>query len=136
MGEGSDNQTGCTQWGQPELCGGLHLPPMGTTGEGLLRPMRKASARIQGLKRGGSRFSKLGGLENLCKSTSRRDVPARWPLGGATFRSPPGRAAPGPPGLPSGNGVVQELDLHWVEFAAAVFVPLGVDPHPEGVFTL
>jgi hypothetical protein len=33
MGEGSDNQTGCTQWGQPELCGGLRLPPMGTTGE-------------------------------------------------------------------------------------------------------
>jgi hypothetical protein len=35
MGEGSDNQMGCTQWGQPELYGGLHLSPMGTTGKGL-----------------------------------------------------------------------------------------------------
>jgi hypothetical protein len=61
---------------------------------------------------------------------------ARGPLVGATFRLPTGREAPGSSGLPSGNGVVQEPGLHWVEFAAAGFVPLGVDPHPEGVLTL
>jgi hypothetical protein len=105
-------------------------------GMDLLRPTRKASARIQGLKRGGSRFSKLGGwrtnLRVLAGVTS-------WP--GASrkvrpSRSPPGRAAPGPPGLPVGNGDVQELDLRRVEAIAVVFVPLGVNPHPEGVLTL
>jgi hypothetical protein len=30
---------------------------------------------------------------------------------GATFRSPPGRAAPGPSGLPTGNGGVQKFDF-------------------------
>lgn len=44
-------------------------------------------------------------------------------------RLPPGWAAPGPAGLPSGDGAVQELDLVGSEVAAAVFVPLGVDPH-------
>ena len=43
-------------------------------------------------------------------------------------------AALGPPVLLSGNGVVQELEFHWVEFAAPACVPLGVDPHPEGAF--
>lgn len=107
---------------------------MGTTGGGLLRPVRKASARIQGLKRGGSRFSKLGGLENRCNSTSRRDVPSPLAaLGAATFRSPPGRAAPGPSGLPTGNGGVQKFDLFRVELAATVLLPLGMHPHAEGV---
>src|SRR4051794_36053935 len=46
----------------------------------------------------------------------------------------PGRAAPGPSGPPTGDGAVQEPDLFSVELAAAVFVPLGVDPHPEAVF--
>jgi hypothetical protein len=54
-------------------------------------------------------------------------VPGRRGIG--TFRSTPGRAAPGPPGLPSGNGCVQELDPQRFEFAAAEFVPLRVDPH-------
>jgi hypothetical protein len=58
MGEGSDNQTVCTQWGQPELCGGSACPQWVQPGRGsLLRALRKASARIQGLERGGSRFS-------------------------------------------------------------------------------
>jgi hypothetical protein len=51
-------------------------------------------------------------------------------------RSPPARAAPGPSGLPPGNGGVQEFDLRRVEGAAAVFVPLGVYPHSEGVFAV
>jgi len=50
---------------------------MGTTGKRVFAATYKeASARIQGLKRGGSRFSKLGGLENRCNSTSRREVPS------------------------------------------------------------
>jgi hypothetical protein len=48
----------------------------------------------------------------------------------------PGWAAPGPSGLPTGHGLIQALDPGGVEVAAAVFVPLGVDPHPEGVFPL
>jgi hypothetical protein len=45
MGEGSDNQTVCTQWGQPELCGGLRLPPMGTTGKRVLAASHEESPR-------------------------------------------------------------------------------------------
>jgi hypothetical protein len=52
------------------------------------------------------------------------------------FRSRPGRAAPGPSGLPAGNRIVQELDLHRIELAAAAFVPLGVDLHPNGTTSL
>jgi hypothetical protein len=86
MGEGSDNQTVCTQWGQGGLCGGLRLPPMGTTGERVFAgPMRKASARVQGLERGGSRFSELGGLENHSECTGRSGVLAGGVLGGADF---------------------------------------------------
>jgi hypothetical protein len=47
-----------------------------------------------------------------------------------------GWAAPGPSDLPTGNGPIQELDPGGVEFASTVYVPLGVDPHPEGVFPL
>jgi hypothetical protein len=69
---------------------------MGTTGEGvLLRPMRKASARIHGLKRGGSRFSKLGGLENRCNSTSWRDVPGPRAAGRRDLRATYGEGGPG-----------------------------------------
>ena len=46
-----------------------------------------------------------------------------------------GWAPPGPSDLPTGNGPIQELDPGGVEVAAAVFVPLGVDPHPEGVLS-
>jgi len=42
MGEGSDNQRVARQWGQPELRGGLHLTPVGTTPAGL------AAALLQG----------------------------------------------------------------------------------------
>jgi hypothetical protein len=137
MGKGSDNQTVCTQWGQPELCGGLRLPPMGTTGKRVFAATyEEASARIQGLKRGGSRFSKLGGLENHGNSTGPRNVLAAGLSGGGPFGSPLGRAAPGPSGLPPGNGGVQEFDLRRVEVAAAAFVPLRMDPDPEGMFTL
>lgn len=41
-----------------------------------------------------------------------------------------------PPGLPSGNGVVQEREFDGVELAATVCVALGVEPLPEGLFTL
>jgi hypothetical protein len=86
-----------------------------------------------GLKRGGSRLSKLGGLESRCKSTSGPDLLA---AGDVTVRSPPGRAATGSSCLPPGSCIVQELDLQKVEFAAAAFVPLRVNPDPEGMFTL
>jgi len=56
--------------------------------------MRKASARIQGLKRGGSRFSKLGGLENHSKGTSRRDVLAAGLPGSAAFQITAGGGGP------------------------------------------
>jgi hypothetical protein len=60
---------------QPELCGGLRLPPMGTTGKRVIAASyEEASARIQGLERGGSRFSELGVLENQSKGTSRCEV--------------------------------------------------------------
>lgn len=95
MGEGSDNQTGCTQWGQPELCGGLHLPPTGTTGKRVLAPAyEEASARIQGLKREGSRFSKLGGLENHSKGTSPGEVLTGGLPGGAAFQVNAGEGGP------------------------------------------
>lgn len=47
------------------------------------------------------------------------------------FRSPPGSAATGSPRLPPGKGIIEELDLHGVEVAAAPFEPLGVDPTPS-----
>jgi hypothetical protein len=49
-------------------------------------------------------------------------------------RSPPESAAPPSAGLPAGNGLIQKPGPSRVEFAAAVFVSLGVDPHSEGVF--
>jgi hypothetical protein len=51
-------------------------------------------------------------------------------------RLPAGRAATGSSRLPSRNGIVQELGLRRVEVTAAAFVPLGVDPDSEAVFTL
>jgi hypothetical protein len=83
MGERSDNQTFPS--GDSLSCAeGSACPQGAQPGRGsLLRPMRKASARIQGLKRGGSRFSKLGGLENLGNSTGPRNVLAGGLLGGA-----------------------------------------------------
>jgi hypothetical protein len=44
--------------------------------------MRKASAPNPRNSSGGPRFSKLGGLENHIKSTSRREVLAAGMLGG------------------------------------------------------
>ena len=81
----------------PELCGGLRLTPVGTTWRdpghrsphsgvasgfsanwqqpGLLLPADEKSLRASpGLKRGGSRLSKLGGLESRPESTSSPDV--------------------------------------------------------------
>ena len=56
---------------------GSACPPMGITGKrAFAATYKEASTRIQGLKRGGSRFSTLGGLENQSKGTSRRDA---WP---------------------------------------------------------
>ena len=65
-------------------------------------------------------------------STGGRDLRV---AGDATFRSPLGRAATGPPGLPSGSCIVQELDLRRVEFAAAAFAPPGVDAHSGSSLT-
>lgn len=48
-----------------------------------------------GLKRGGSRLSKLGGLESRSESTTSCDA-ITLPKGEA-FRSPPGRATTGSP---------------------------------------
>ena len=56
--------------------------------------MGKASARIQGLKRGGFRFSKLGGLENPSKSTSPGEVLTGGLPGGAAFRVTAGAGGP------------------------------------------
>lgn len=50
--------------------------------------------------------------------------------------SSPGRAAPGPSGPPPGNGGVQKFDLFSFEFAAALFLPLGMQPHAESMFPL
>ncbi|BCW73661.1 hypothetical protein NicSoilB8_47050 (plasmid) [Arthrobacter sp. NicSoilB8] len=92
----SDNDRVVRQWGQPELCRGLRLPPMGTTGERVFAPTyEEASARIQGLKRGGSRFSKLGGLENHSKGTGRCVVLAAGLPGSAVFQVTPGEGGPG-----------------------------------------
>ena len=96
--------------------------------------MRKASARVQdsnaeapGSPSGGDWRAELSLLAVL---TSRLLVGGD----GAMSRLPAGRAAAGSPGPRSRNGIVQELDLHGGEVAAAPFVPLGVDPYPEGVF--
>ena len=101
----------------------------------LLLADEKSLRASPGLKRGGSRLSKLGGLESRSESTSSRDA---MTLTDGGSRDVPvlavGRAATGSPRLPSRNGIVQELDLHGVEVASAPFVPLGVDPHSEGVF--
>jgi hypothetical protein len=56
--------------------------------------MRKASARIQGLERGGSRFSELGGLENHSKGTSRREVLAAGLSESATLQVTAGGSGP------------------------------------------
>jgi hypothetical protein len=87
VGEGSDNQTGCTQWGQPELCGGLHLPPMGTNRGGSFAGTHEESLRANPRTQA-RRLPVLqaGGLENLCDSTGRRDVLAGGLLGGAAFQ--------------------------------------------------
>ena len=49
-------EMGCFRVGQPGERGALC--------DGTYRAYGEASARVQGLKRGGSRFSRLGGLEN------------------------------------------------------------------------
>lgn len=55
------------------------------------------------------------------------------PVRGAISRSSPGWPAAGAPRLPAGKSAVKELDLGGVEFAAAVLLPLGMDPHSESV---
>lgn len=86
MGEGSDNQTGCTRWGQPELCGWLHLTPTGTTGKRVLAASHEESLRANPRTQARRlRFSKLGGLENPSKSTSPGEVLAAGPLGSVSF---------------------------------------------------
>jgi hypothetical protein len=105
----------------------------GALGGGTYRAYEEASARVQDSSAEAPGSPSWGDWRTKSHSTSR---PVATPLGNAAFRSRPGTAAPGPPGLPSGNGIVQELDLHCVEDPAAPFVPLGVDPHPEAVFTL
>jgi hypothetical protein len=68
---------------------------MGTTGKRVFAPTyEEASARIQGLKRGGSWFSKLGGLENQSKGTSRREVLAAGLPGGGAFQVTAGEGGP------------------------------------------
>src|SRR6478672_9071384 len=135
MGEGSDNQRVAPSGDSLSCAEGSTCPQRAQPGRGsLLRAMRKASARIQGLKRGGSGSPRWGDWRTPPRVLARM---RSWPVAcreAPLSRSTPARAAPGPPGLPPGNGGVQELGLHRVELAAAVLVPLGMDPHAEGVF--
>ena len=95
MGEGSDNQTVCTQWGQPELCGGLHLPPTGTTRKRALAGSHEESLRANPRTQARRlRFSKLGGLENPSKSTSPGEVLTGGLPGGAAFQINAGEGGP------------------------------------------
>jgi hypothetical protein len=56
---------------------------------------------------------------------------ARWSI--AVIAVP---ATSGSPGTPAGNSTIQELDLGWIQLAAAALLPRGVDPHSEGEFAL
>jgi len=95
------------------------------------RECEEAPARIRGLKRGGSRLAKLGGLE------SHNDVTGRTAVSGTCRQaacSQPGRTAAGAAGLPAWDGVIEECGLLPVQGSVMVLLPLGVDPHPEAVF--
>jgi len=94
--------------------------------------MRKASARVRGLKRGGPRFSKLGGLENHSDSTGRCDVLVVGLTGRHAILLTPGEGGPGC----ALSASREQLHPGGQRLAAAAFVPLGVDPHPQGVFPL
>ena len=55
MGEGYDKGRVARQWGQPELCGGLHLTPVGTTrppchGLRCAPPKRRSCAALRPVK--------------------------------------------------------------------------------------
>ncbi len=92
----------------------------------------EAPARIQGLKRGGSRLSTLGGLESLHEFTGRERRDGG--VSGTVACLPAGRAAAAPTGPPAGCGVIEEPHPVRIEAAVAVTLPLRVEPHPEGVF--
>jgi hypothetical protein len=127
-----------------ELCGGLHLAPNGhdpaeqwrcvdriSGAAGLCPGHEEASARIKDSSveaPGSPSWGDWRASKSLMPAGhSGVSLPDRR-------RTGVGWAAPGPSDLPAGNGLIQELDPGGVEFAAAVFVPLAVDPHPEGVF--
>jgi hypothetical protein len=69
--------------------------PNGHNREEVFAPSyEEASARIHGLKRGGSRFSELGGLENQSKGTSGCEVLAAGLSGSATLQVTAGEGGP------------------------------------------
>lgn len=127
-----------------ELRRGLHLPPMGTTrkdsggmcsgwpGRGGGQGMRKPPRESKDSSVGAPGSPRWGGLESLHEFTGRER-----PGGGVSETvacSPAGRAAAAPTGPPAGCGVIEEPDPVRIQIAVAVTLPLGVDPHPEGVF--
>jgi len=59
MGEGSDNQRVARQWGQPELRGGLHLTPVGTTPAGLAAALLQGCGLPHGSVRAGLALRKI-----------------------------------------------------------------------------
>jgi hypothetical protein len=124
---------------------GSTWPPMGKTrraarctdgmsGRGCLPGQEEASARIKDSSVEAPVSPSWGDWR------ASKSLPAGGTFRGESAGTPqnprllPERAAPGPSGLPTWCGAVQEPDLFGVELAAAVLVPLGVDPHPEAVF--
>jgi hypothetical protein len=71
----------------------------------------------------------------VCNAIGRRDVPGPLAAGRRDLPVNAGLcSAPSLPGLPSGNGVVQELEFHGIKFAAAVLAPArAVRPPTVGV---
>jgi len=68
---------------------------MGTTGTRVFAASHEESLRANPRTQARRlRFSELGGLENPSKSTSRRDVLAAGPLGGAAFQINAGAGGP------------------------------------------